>query len=603
MADSLFQQAEIHFSQQDSFALFRELNEALQISIKLCDSANISDMLNSHGYYHYFYGNYRRSLTYYQQALAIDKVIQDTVKMIGRLYNIGEAHNKLGLFVNALENLQQALRLAEAINRTKSLAMVSNSIGGLFSNNYQNVRALEYYHQSLFYYFKIPDSLGAAYVLNNLGMLFQKQGNYDSASFYYQKALAYKESVADERSSAITKTNLGELCFLLDSLDRAETYLLSALNTFNQREDTYRQAWAGNKLVTLYLIQKKYSLVRAYLDSIKHHLVELDARQERLTYLENEAIWQEANGKAEVALDFHKQWASLRDSLFNEDRLKVTQMQAAYELKQEEQAKLLAQQQTQLAQKETRKQKTRVIAIALVLGIFIGLALILYQLFRKNERLSHKNELLVREQHHRVKNNLQVLSSMLNMQSRRMQEKNAKNAMTESQLRVQAMSLIHRRLYGTQLSQISMKNYMEELIQEIISCFGCSPLLDMKIADVVLDIKQAVPIGLIVNEVVSNACKYAFPDHANPQLKVRLCSADEKHYQLSLQDNGPGLESPGLETPDLFQTERPSEGMDQRKSFGMELIHLQADQIRAKVSFENQQGTLFILKFTKQATL
>ena len=582
-ADSLYQQAQYHFQQQDSIALFGSLSDALEIYHFLQDTNSIANVTNDFGYYYYFFGDFEKSIPYYQQALVIDEAAGDTIAVIGRHYNISGAYSKLGQFVPAMEHLMQGLELAKKIKRAKSLAMINNSLGGIFRNMEQYDPAAYHYHQALSSARQIQDSLRASYTLNNLGILHQELHNYDSAHYYYRLALDYKQAVADIRAQANTLTSLGDLYLQQDSLQQALPYLLRAQRIFRQKQDTYRMAWVSNKLANLYLRQQKMDQARAVLDSVHRYLQEeMDARQERLIFLENEYQWHEADGNAATALNFHKQWAVLRDSLFNEDKLKVQQIQAAYQLQQEEQARLMAQQEARLAQAESRRQIVITIAVSLILGIIIGLSLLLYRQYLKIERLSRKNALLVKELHHRVKNNLQVLSSMLRMQARRTKEKLAKDAMTESELRVQAMSLIHQRLYRACLSEVPMKSYLEELIQEIISCYGCTARLDMQIEDVVLDDRQAVPIGLIVNEVVSNACKYAFPDHPDPELKVTLVNKEANSYQLSLHDNGPGLEL---------------DEVRKRRTFGMELIMLQAEQIYAKAKFTNQQGNLFTLNF------
>lgn len=584
-ADSLHKQAKIHFKQQDSTHLFQNLSEALSMYQSLQDTNSMANVTNDFGYYYYFYGDFEKSIPYYRQALALDAAQGDTIGMIGRHYNLAGAYENLGRYVPALEHRLQGLDLAKTIGRAKSMAMSSNGLAGLYREQEQYEQALHFYHQALWAYNSIPDSLGASYVLNNLGMLHKGMQNYDSAGYYYQQAMRYKLAVANERSQANTMTNLGELYMLKDSLQQALPYLLKAQRIFQQKQDTYRMAWAGNKLAELYLRQGSLAPARLVLDSVESYLQqELNARAERLNYLENEYRWHEAQGKSKAALDYHKQWAALRDSLFNEDKLQVQQMQSAYQIKQEEQAKKLAQQDARLAQADARRQAAITIAVSLILGIIVGLGLLLYYQYIKIRRLSRKNELLVKEQHHRVKNNLQVLGSMLRMQARRTEEKLAKDAMTESELRVQAMSLIHRRLYGASLTKIPMKSYIEELITEIKNCYGCTAHLDMQIEDITLDDRQAVPIGLIINEVVSNACKYAFPDHPNPELKVRLERKGLNSYRLSLQDNGPGLDR---------------EEVKKKRTFGMELIMLQAEQIYAKAKFTNQQGNLFTLSFSK----
>jgi len=591
-ADSLYLEAEHSFESQDSSLLFSHLGTALHLYQQINDSSSISDVTNSYGFYYYFYGDYPLSISYYKKALEIDRAMKDTVKMIGRLKNIGGTYNKLGQFVDALEHLQQALQLAESIDRKKSVALVSNSLGNLLSDNLQYHRASNFFHQSLSIYNTIQDSLRVAYVLNNLGMLHQQQQAYDSAEYYFKKSLQYKSRLQEKRTLPNTLTNLGDLYLQQGNLQQAEKHLTAALDIFSQTKDTYRLAWVSNRLATLYLKKRNYGLARTYLDSISAYLQEVDARQERLTYLYNEFNWYEATHQLAPALAYHKQWAMLRDSIFNEDRLEVAQMQSAYELEKEAQAKQLAQQETLLARAETKVQRARVLSIALVLGIFVILTLVLYSLYRKNKRLSKRNALLVREQHHRVKNNLQVVSSLLSLYSRRMNDKKARQAMHESQLRVQTMALIHRRLYGEQLTSIYIDDYLKELSQEVVNTFGIAAEIHFELEHIKVDIDQTVPLGLITNEVVCNACKHAFPDHPQPELRLSFQQISPSSFQLRIQDNGPGL-------PLELEKKLPTN----KKSFGMKLIQLQTKQLKGKSDFISEEGAVFQLNFSEKKHL
>lgn len=286
-------------------------------------------------------------------------------------------------------------------------------------------------------------------------------------------------------------------------------------------------------------------------------------------------------GRAEPALRYHQQWAALRDSIFNEERLQVIEAQAETELQEETQARQQAEQQQQLAELESALQKRYTLA-AVAGGLLFGLlSLAFYRLNRVNKRISERNALLVREQHHRVKNNLHVISGLLSLQSRRLGDDAARQAMSESQGRIQSMALIHQGLYGQHLTEVNMRNYLRELVTQVVESYGYAVALTFDLEDVTLDVDRAAPVGLIVNEVVSNAGKYAFPHAPQPQLHVSFHKSSSR-YQLTIQDNGPGIDPAASARSD---------------SFGMKLIHLQARQLRGSARFHRQGGTLFDLDF------
>jgi two-component sensor histidine kinase len=139
------------------------------------------------------------------------------------------------------------------------------------------------------------------------------------------------------------------------------------------------------------------------------------------------------------------------------------------------------------------------------------------------EKLLRENEWLLREVHHRVKNNLQIVTALLNSQSAYLNDDKAVNAITESQSRVHAMSLIHQKLYKSQdVSAINMKEYTGDLVEYLRDTYqpGRQVYFDMRVDAVNIDVAQAVPIGLILNEVISNALKHAFVHTPDPRIRI-----------------------------------------------------------------------------------
>ncbi|SDM47110.1 Two-component sensor histidine kinase, contains HisKA and HATPase domains [Catalinimonas alkaloidigena] len=183
----------------------------------------------------------------------------------------------------------------------------------------------------------------------------------------------------------------------------------------------------------------------------------------------------------------------------------------------------------------------------------------LQQALEEQQKLLVEKEWLLKEIHHRVKNNLQIIMSLLNTQSAYLEHPAARHAIRESQHRMQAMSLVHQKLYqSNRMALIHMPAYIRELVtylQESLDEQQHIPF-QLDIAAVELDVAQAVPLGLILNEAISNAIKYAFPQRGAPDLiTVRLQAVQEGHYRLSVADNGVGL------FPDFAREKSGSMGM------------------------------------------
>jgi len=199
-----------------------------------------------------------------------------------------------------------------------------------------------------------------------------------------------------------------------------------------------------------------------------------------------------------------------------------------------------------------------------------------------------EKEALVQEIHHRVKNNLQVVASLLNMQARASQDKNTMEILSESRNRINAMALIHAQLYETKnLSEVNMKGFVDGLIGQLFQIY---PIQDVKITPVVhvadypLPISKAVPVGLILNELLTNAFKYAFAERKKGEIKVSFDASEKGKISLTVSDDGVGL----------------PQGFDISKSetIGLKLVKILVEkQLRGKFGIISKKGTNFKVEF------
>jgi len=201
-----------------------------------------------------------------------------------------------------------------------------------------------------------------------------------------------------------------------------------------------------------------------------------------------------------------------------------------------------------------------------------------------------EKEVMLKEIHHRVKNNLQVISSLLNLQSAQEQDPAIIAALKESQGRVRSMALVHEELYrSTDLADIDMASYVRKLTNNLFFAYRSASTrvtLDIDVHDVYLPVDAAVPCGLIINELISNSLKYAFRKRQNGAITVRFQRAGES-FHLMVGDDGVGL---------------PSElDIEHSESLGLQLVSILAKQLRASLEVNRSQGTSFILSFTSQA--
>ena len=197
-----------------------------------------------------------------------------------------------------------------------------------------------------------------------------------------------------------------------------------------------------------------------------------------------------------------------------------------------------------------------------------------------------EKETLLAEIQHRVKNNLAVITGLLNLQTEKAPCETSKNLMIESRNRVMSIAMVHERLYKKDnLAKIDFKQYLSELVHEVVSSFPTKQQIGIKdeLDNAEIEITNAIPIGLILNEALTNSLKHAFQadEISSPKIKIQMQTIYDR-MQISLSDNGKGFDN-----------------LDHRKdsSLGISLIESLADQIDAKVAFRNENGATVSLVF------
>ena len=192
-----------------------------------------------------------------------------------------------------------------------------------------------------------------------------------------------------------------------------------------------------------------------------------------------------------------------------------------------------------------------------------------------------EKEVLLREIHHRVKNNMQILSSLIRLQSRRADTQQLKNILRESEARIRSMALIHEKLYQSDsLSRITMKGYLGTLTGELLRLHSGRDrpaTVDIHAEQVQLGLDTAMPCGLIINELASNSLKYAFPEGRAGKILISLAQISEGAYRLIVWDNGVGIP--------------PEFNIAESKSLGLRLVRMLVDQLNGTLEFKNGEGT------------
>ncbi|MGZ7044651.1 MAG: histidine kinase dimerization/phosphoacceptor domain -containing protein, partial [Methanobacterium sp.] len=198
-----------------------------------------------------------------------------------------------------------------------------------------------------------------------------------------------------------------------------------------------------------------------------------------------------------------------------------------------------------------------------------------------------EKEVLLREIHHRVKNNLQIISTLLELQSDEIDDEKIVENYRESQNRIQSIALIHERMYQSEdLSNIDLSSYITTLISDLFDSYGAISdhiKTEITVPKMVFSIETSIPLGLVINEIISNSLKYAFKGVDNPKISVLLKSLGGNKYKLDISDNGIGF-------PENIDYKNTS-------SLGLQLVNALVDQIEGEIKLVEGKGTHFEITF------
>ncbi|MEM8568367.1 MAG: histidine kinase dimerization/phosphoacceptor domain -containing protein [Bacteroidota bacterium] len=366
-------------------------------------------------------------------------------------------------------------------------------------------------------------------------------------------------SEAERFFRAVIKKGQGQP-FLRQVVFNAHLQLASILSDTGQFDSALRQFKEAKKIVSKVdplLFQLNYNNAIAF------------------NYYEQVEQWDSAY------FYLRKNIGSLIPIFMAENNLWVSELKESYDARKREEE--ITRQQQEISLKERLLLLTVLSAILLIV-----LLTTTYIAFRGIRKKNQRIEWLMRELHHRVKNNLQVVSSLLGLQSMKLTDETAKKAVAEGKGRIRAMSLIHQRLYQNKaFTRLNINEYLMSLIQELLMVYGLQEkvVLDLEVTKGSLDADTALPVGLLVNELVSNALKYGLPNIEDPILKVSL-QHKEGTYQLIISDNGSGFTA----SPDS-------------SSFGLKLVEILVKQLQGKMKVNNLDGVTYHISFKDHSRL
>lgn len=493
-------------------------------------------------------------------------------EMLAIIYDInGSIDEAVTLFL-------QAATYYEDLNAYDQLSSTYNNIGTLFFNNNQINKAGEYFQKSMEIDVLRGDSAGVGSSLVNMASVANRKGDHLKSYSYLMSAKRIKIGSSDGLTKRAIYEALGFNHIYRNNFDSAASYFEELLQLSREGNDVHSEISTKIGLVQSYMGLEKYQLALNQLREAEQLIEQFPE-----VYLSRNLMSIASDlfvklGDFRKAYEYQSLYRAAEDSITKEEGIdKLNELEQKYQSEQRRK---------EIAELEVENQKSRnernILILTSTLVVF-G-ALFLFFLLRAKSKSGkvvkkslEEKEILLKEIHHRVKNNLQVISSLLSLQSRFIEDEKAQEAVNEGQNRVKSMALIHQKLYQRDnLMGVEVLDYIQNLTATLKSAYGVD---DEKIEVVYeveklnIDVDTLIPIGLILNELISNSFKHAYPEGKNGELKIKLQNLNNQ-LELVVEDDGVGT------TKDLSKSD----------SFGIRMIKSLAMKLEAQVIYDFKAG-------------
>lgn len=586
---------------------------------------------------------YRDSAIYYADiAFSIAEKLNQKFYQASILSDLGYTLLSNGDYGNALTKLLVANKLIEdkniakdviitpffnkyftsndpKINRIILVGYIKNSLAMLYGRTLNFDKQLSELKEAKKIIETETTDLNLRYTINNnIANAYLNMGKLDSALYFQQIVLNIESKIENKNYSGASNKAIGDIQFRKGNFEDAKTNYLSALKLLEKSQNTFYIALSQFALADTYrkLGRVDSSLYYSKAGITNYRLLGSYVPEMEEAYTAVALSFRDEN-KYDSAFYYLQLSKMLSDSINDKEIKTLTNFQ---NIGFREQIRLKE------VEAERIKIKSRTQLLLLLTGLifFSIIAFILYKsnkmkvkanlaLKDKNDEIERtvtqlkttqvslaarnaENELLLREIHHRVKNNLEVVSSLLALQSAQIDDPSVQSAMLASQNRVHSMGIIHQKLYqGENLAAIEMRDYFINLSDNILDSFNAEGHIKVEcdMPKLVLDVDTAISIGLITNELLTNSLKYAFNEKENGAIKISLTEQNmeantEGLLLLKISDNGIG---------------KPANEKVKGTGFGTQLVNLLTTQLDGKLTYEINNGTIVTLIFKKPISI
>ncbi|MTI21967.1 tetratricopeptide repeat protein [Fulvivirga sp. RKSG066] len=580
--------------------------KAMSIFIDSRDTSSVAMCLENIALAYSKSGNFNEAIQFFDRTDSVlsTNTAAESPRWIGFYYNQSSTYEIMGDHEKALQLALKGLVMSESRNDIRQVNDGYNALLRIYSKTGDDINWLKYMRLATNFYKKTDNWYRLGALHNQAGNFYLSKNKIDSASAYVSKSLPMLLQIKD--SIGVSKAYLlkGDINTAQEKYGSALEDYQSALK-FHEEGAQITESQIYHNLGSTYMQLGDYALSDTYLMrslAIRKSMGSPDLLKE--SYLTLSVNMKQQNRYKE-AYEYFTLFNQFQDSIFNSTKSKqIAELQTQYETEKKDQAIAALEQESKIATLLADQKSTQIKYSAGLVVLLVILAFVFYRraqhkqktnklLFAKNTEIAQQNiekETLLKEIHHRVKNNLQVISSLLSMQTRGSKDVKVIDAVRESQSRVKTMALIHEKLYiNDSLSRINMTEYMRQLSEFLVQTYHSDKDIDLVIEteDILLDIDTAIPLGLITNELLSNALKYAFQDMKEGTIKLSLRKEEPGKYRLVVSDTGKGL----VDDYDIANS----------KSLGLKLVNTLTRQLQGHLNIISQPGATFSISFKESA--
>lgn len=494
-----------------------------------------------------------------------------------------------GVYDSSIYHHIKAIEIYEDVDSLrKKLITAYHNLSTVYSSSENGQKALEYTKKSLSIAQELKSNIDIPYAYFNIGFIHHGLEHYDSAQVNYRKTIYSFPSDSISYLKLAAFANLGKVFLELEQLDSSNKYfqLYQEGSKIYPDSSMYNNMHVSRTLFEYNLKTKNYGQAQKNLKRALGYARTLDMPTEIAIEYDNYASYYKDKGIYDSALYYYTKSQELSDSIESaEVRNKIVEIETKYQTAKKENKILELESEAEVNQAQNNLLSLATISLIVIMIIVLAFFTINR---RKSKELAKQNiiiqksykeiEDLIRESHHRIKNNLQVVSSLLKMQSKNVKSDEARSSLVEAFNRVKTITLLHQRLQGSQTFKvIKMEEFIGQLVDNIkhsVTNSDSNIAIKTQIESVEVDTDQSISIGLIINELITNSIKYAFPNKSG-EISITLKVINNK-LELEIADNGIGF-------PEDFD---PQSG----KSLGFKIVKSLSIKLKAEMLVSNENG-------------